>query len=91
MGPPTAEGGMADMRALLGAAGGQVGSGEQPIPAQEVAPGNTAEGAAVGAGPGPAPGPGGPITAQTMVKGGEASNRLLMQSEIEGGQPPPEE
>jgi hypothetical protein len=85
--PPGAS--MGDMRGLLGAAPGQVGSGEQPIPAQEAMPGNTPEGQAVGAGP-VAPLPeGGQVLAQTMVKGGEASNRLMFQQEI-GGQPPAE-
>lgn len=80
------EAGMADMRAMLGAAGGQVGSGETPMPANEAMPSNV-EGGAPGAGPMQE---GSQAMAQTMVKGGEASNRLLFQQEI-GGQPPPEE
>jgi hypothetical protein len=77
--------GMADMRALLGAAEGQVGSGEQPMPAAEAMPANV-EGAPPGAGPMQE---GSQVMAQTMVKGGEASNRLMFQQEI-GAQPPPE-
>jgi hypothetical protein len=91
--PEQAGAGMGDMRAMLGAAGGQPGSGETPMPAQEAMPGNTPEGQAVGAGPptepGAAGGPGGQVMAQTMVKGGEASNRLLFQQPVnppaEGG------
>ena len=98
--PQEPGGGMTDMRAMLGAAEGQVGSGEQPMPAQEAMPGNTPEGQAVGAGPLGAPeggptagtvgpvGEGGQVLAQTMVKGGEASNRLMFQQEV--GAPPEE-
>jgi hypothetical protein len=73
--------GMADMRQLLGAAEGQVGSGEQPIPAQEAMPGNTPEGQAVGAGPP------GELTTQTMVKGGEATGRILSQQTVPAAPP----
>jgi hypothetical protein len=95
--PPGGGGGMADMAAMLGAAGGQPGSGEQPMPAQEAMPGNTPEGQALGAGaptePGAAGGfaapggvaPGGQVLAQTAVKGGQAQNRVLFQQKI-GGQ-----
>ena len=85
-GEPVPEGagpGMNDMRTLLGAAAGQPGSGEQPIPAAEAAPGNTVEGQANGAGP---MAEGSQVLAQTMVKGGEAQNRLMFQQEL--GQPP---
>jgi len=84
--PEEAGGGMADMRALLGAGEGQVGSGEQPMPANEAMPANV-EGAPPGAGPMQE---GSQVMAQTMVKGGEASNRLMFQQEI-GAQPPAEE
>jgi hypothetical protein len=77
--------GMADMRAMLGAAEGQPGSGEQPMPAQEAMPGNTPEGQAIGAGPP------GELTTQTMVKGGEATGRILSQQTVGGGPPPEEE
>jgi hypothetical protein len=83
------EGAMNDMRAMAGAAGGQVGSGETPIPAGEAMPGNTPEGQAMGAG-GPMAPADQTVTSQTMVKGGEASGRLLMQQEL-GAAPPPEE
>jgi hypothetical protein len=87
-GAPSPEANMADMRAAMGAAEGQVGSGEQPMPAEEAMPGNTPEGEAVGAGP--VMEPGSQMLAQTQVKGGEASNRLLFQQQI-GQAPPPEE
>jgi len=80
---------LADLRASMGAAGGVPGSGETPVPGQEVQPGNTPEGQAVGAGPlgaetgGPQP----QGVAQTMIKGGEATNRILMQQQL-GQQPP---
>jgi hypothetical protein len=84
---------MADMREQMGAAEGQVGSGETPIPAQETVPGNMAEGQEMGAGPmTPGGGMGEPqVMSQTMVKGGEASGRLLFQQQLEQGAPPPEE
>ena len=81
--PAEAGPGMNDMRTLLGAAAGQPGSGEQPIPAAEAAPGNTVEGQANGAGP---MAEGSQVLAQTMVKGGEAQNRLMFQQQV--GQPP---
>ena len=81
------QGGMADMREQLGAAEGQVGSGETPMPAAEAMPGNTPEGQALGAGP---MAEGSQVLSQTMVKGGEAQNRLMFQQEV-GGAPPPEE
>jgi hypothetical protein len=94
-GPPPDQGqAQADLAAQAGAAGGQVGSGEQPIPGQEAMPGNTPEGQAAGNGPmtepgaaggGPEVAPGGQVLAQTMVKGGAASNRLLFQQKV-GGQ-----
>ncbi len=75
--------------ALMGAAEGQVGSGEQPVPAQETAPGNTAEGQAQGAGPMTPPAGGPEVQAQTMIKGGEAQNRLMFnQSLPQGGEEP---
>lgn len=83
------EAGMSDMRALMGAAEGQVGSGEQPVPAQETAPGNTAEGQAQGAGPMTPPAGGPEVQAQTMIKGGEAQNRLMFNQSIpQGGEEP---
>jgi hypothetical protein len=78
---------MEDMRAQMGAAEGQVGSGEQPMPANEAMPANV-EGAPPGAGPAMAPDA--QLTAQTMVKGGEASNRLMFQTPV-GGPPPAQE
>jgi hypothetical protein len=89
-GPGGGEASMNDMRAMLGAAGGQVGSGETPIPAQEAMPGNMPEGQALGAGEVAPVSEGGQVLAQTMVKGGEAQNRMMFQQEIGGG-PPPEE
>jgi hypothetical protein len=76
-------GSMNDMRALMGAAAGQPGSNEQPMPAEEAMPGNTPEGQALGAGPV------GELKSQTMVKGGEATGRILSEQTIGG--PPPEE
>jgi len=79
---------MEQMRSQLGAAPGVPGSNEQPIPAAEALPGNV-EGAPPGAGavvPGEEQ-----VMAQTMVKGGEATNRLLFQQELQGGPPPAEE
>jgi hypothetical protein len=78
---PSQPGMMNDLRAQLGAAGGQVGSGEQPMPAAEAMPGNV-EGAAPGAG---AMSPDAQMMAQTMVKNGQPSNRLMFQQPI-GGQ-----
>jgi hypothetical protein len=85
-------GAMADMRAQLGAAAGQPGSGETPMPAAEAMPGNTPEGQALGAGPmTPGGGVGEPqVMSQTMVKGGEATGRLLFQQPLEPGAAPPE-
>jgi hypothetical protein len=73
---------MEQMRSQMGAAPGQPGSGEQPMPANEALPSNV-EGAPPGAGPQAAPGGPGEVMAQTMVKGGEATNRLLFQQPIE--------
>ena len=79
--PEDEEAMMEQMRSQMGAAPGQAGSGEQPIPANEALPSNV-EGAPPGAGPAPAPGDA-EVMAQTMVKGGEATNRLLFQQPIE--------
>jgi hypothetical protein len=79
---------MEQMRGQMGAPQGQPGSGEQPVPANEAMPANV-EGGAPGAGPVPGPGGPGQVMAQTMVKGGEATNRLLFQQPInQPGQPP---
>jgi len=78
---------MEQMRGQMGAAAGQPGSNEQPMPGNEAMPANV-EGAPAGAGPAPAPGQPGQVMAQTMVKGGEATNRLLFQQPIQT--PPPE-
>ena len=75
---------MTDLRNMLGAPEGQSGSGEQPMPAAEAAPGNTPEGQAQGAGPMAPPG----MLAQTMIKGGVPSNRLKFQQQVGGGPPP---
>jgi hypothetical protein len=60
------------------------------MPANEAMPSNV-EGAPPGAGPAVAPGGEGEVMAQTMVKGGEATNRLLFQQPIEPGGALPEE
>lgn len=86
-GPEEQQAMMEQMRAEMGAAGGVPGSGETPIPANEALPSNV-EGAPPGAGPAVAPEGGGEVMAQTMVKEGEATNRLLFQQPIET--PPPE-
>ena len=81
---------MEQMRTQLGAAPGVAGSNEQAMPAAEAMPSNV-EGAPPGAGPAPVPGGDPQVMAQTMVKGGEATNRLLFQQELQGGPPPAEE
>jgi hypothetical protein len=70
------------MRSQMGAAEGVPGSNEQAIPAAEAMPSNV-EGAPPGAGPVTPPGGNGEVMAQTMVKGGEATSRLLFQQPIE--------
>jgi hypothetical protein len=70
------------MRSEAGAAPGVPGSNEQPMPANEAMPSNV-EGAPPGAGPAAPPGGPGEVKAQTMVKGGEATNRLLFEQPIE--------
>jgi hypothetical protein len=74
-------GNMNDLRSQMGAAGGVPGSGETPVPAQEALPGNV-EGGAPGAAAG-----GQGVLAQTMIKGGEASNRLMFEQQLGGGPP----
>jgi hypothetical protein len=74
---------MDDMREQMGAAAGVPGSGEQPMPGQEALPANV-EGAPPGAGEAPMMGPDGEMLNQTMIKGGEPSNRLMMQQQIGG-------
>jgi hypothetical protein len=89
--PPPDEAQMMEMmRQQMGSAAGQPGSGETPMPANEAMPSNV-EGAPPGAGPAVAPGGEGEVMAQTMVKGGEATNRLLFQQPIEPGGALPEE
>ena len=80
---------MNDMRGAMGAPSGQPGSGETPMPANEAMPANV-EGGAPGAGP-VLPTGEGEVMAQTMVKEGEATNRLLFQQELGTAAPPPEE
>jgi hypothetical protein len=74
---------MDDMREQMGAAAGVPGSGEQPMPGQEALPANV-EGAPPGSGEAPMMGPDGEMLNQTMIKGGEPSNRLMMQQQIGG-------
>jgi hypothetical protein len=80
---------MADMRGEMGGGegAGVAGSGEGPMPAAEAMPGNTPEGQAAGAGP--MMEPGAQMMNQTMIKGGEPSNRLMLQQQI--GQNPAQE
>jgi hypothetical protein len=70
------------MREQAGAGPGVSGSGEGPIPANEAMPSNV-EGAPPGAGPLAQPGGPSTVQAQTMVKGGEATNRLLFNQPID--------
>ena len=88
-GSPDEQAQMEAMRAQMGAAPGVPGSNEQPMPANEAMPSNV-EGAPAGAGPAAAPGGPGEVMAQTMVKGGEATNRLLFQQPIETPSAPTE-
>ena len=86
--------GMADMRALLGAAEGQVGSGEQPDPGRR---GHARQHARGTGGRGRTDGRGPQVMAQTMVKGGEAvepaavpaGSRSVSRLRVADGDPSP--